>query len=581
MSETFKLLLIYGRSDRLFAGENGYFPLATLRSEEEEVCRLVSSSETRDESHANSTSGIDHTDFLAPSFLQGSADVWGDDLDWNAGQVDYNIHPFDFLTASDNAGVGTKTKETSMEYQGLLETSSDTTSMNPQVQYYASRSPELILPEATLSNLTVPEPTPPSKETSLMRDTISPAGLPVASLSLPQLDSIPENLQQGTKRSLSTTSSIISGAFRSRKKVLSLNRKSNDPTDVSRPTSEISNTDDRVSFKSFMSISSSQKNDIISILRNFSLSSRGTICSSTCTLNFEEDRSSHELSEEGRIPQVVALEDLYVSEPPNYLPSHILISKINMLKVCTTTCQQSDCSCEACITSMESIFEGSIGRVMKGMWKNSLVNIGADRRDRLDQTPLHIVAAAGAQYAVLMAALERELDVNAVNTAGQTFLHVLDPSALVLSGSLPSFLGNLKSLDFDFSKRDHNGRNVLQALLQHKMHHEVMNGVFEVLHSRLDLMAGRDNLGCSIQSRLVFLARCTSVDNPGRAQKISQILSKYYELDPASYGSSAFDFAPSVHSRLDICALEDQICQALTNPNSEDNYGRNGLHFFA
>ena len=199
--ETFKLPLIYDRSDRLSSEEDEYFPLITLQSGKEEVCGLVSSPET-DESHANSISGIDHTDVLARSLLQTSVDIWGDNQDWNAGQVDYNIHPTDFLTASDNAWVGTKTKEASMEYRGLLETSSDT--------------------------------------------------------------------------------------------------------------------------------------------------SRGTRCSSRSTLNVGEDCPSHEMSKEGRIPQVAALEDLYVLEPPTYLPSHILISKINMLKVCTTTCEKSDCSCELC-----------------------------------------------------------------------------------------------------------------------------------------------------------------------------------------------------------------------------------------
>ena len=215
------------------------------------------------------------------------------------------------------------------------------------------------------------------------------------------------------------------------------------------------------------------------------------------------------------------------------------------------------------------------------MWNNSLMDIEVDRRDRFDHTLLHIVAAAGAECGLLRAALARGLNVNAVNTAGQNFLHVLDPSPLVLSGFLPFILGRLTRYSFNFSKRDHNGRNILQALLQHEMHHEVMKGVFEVLRFRLDLMAGRDNLGCSVKSRLVYLARCASVDSPQRAQTISQILSKYYELDPASYGSSAFDFVPPVHSRLDISALEDQICQALINPKFEDIYGRNGLHCFA
>ena len=293
-------------------------------------------------------------------------------------------------------------------------------------------------------------------------------------------DLVPGDYQQGVKRPHSTSSSIVSGASRSRQKIGSPTSFLNQETAIALQSAETSSTDGRGSWTpSFRSFSSSQRADIITIVRRFSLSSKGTKCSSTFTLASEQ-------ADEAPRPQAVSLEDLYAMKRPVKLPGDLITSDVDTLKEhesCDSFCLWSQPShwCDSC--TRRTTFNAALGDI-KRRWQwnyDRLAGMELDGRDRFNNTSLHIAAAAGARYEILNVLIARGASLDVVNTAGQTFIHVLDPATLASSGLLPRFLREIADLKFDFFKQDHQGSNALQALLQHQLHHDVMKAIFKVL----------------------------------------------------------------------------------------------------
>lgn len=88
--------------------------------------------------------------------------------------------------------------------------------------------------------------------------------------------------------------------------------------------------------------------------------------------------------------------------------------------------------------------------------------------DRFGNTALHIAAALGAQYSDLRSMIQgnifqKALNVHQVNTANQTFMHVLNPSNLNLKDML-HLKKDLQAKDFDFYQRDVQGQTFLEPL---------------------------------------------------------------------------------------------------------------------
>ena len=83
--------------------------------------------------------------------------------------------------------------------------------------------------------------------------------------------------------------------------------------------------------------------------------------------------------------------------------------------------------------------------------------------DRFGNSTLHIAAALGATYLELRNIIDDEVSVHEVNTAGQTFMHVLNPCNLSVSDMLT--LGEiLKQKQFDFGHLDVLGQTFLEPL---------------------------------------------------------------------------------------------------------------------
>ena len=202
--------------------------------------------------------------------------------------------------------------------------------------------------------------------------------------------------------------------------------------------------------------------------------------------------------------------------------------------------------------------------------------------DRFDNTLIHAVAAQSAGYAILREFINGGAAMNATNTANQSFMHVLNPTTLASTGLLPRFLSKLRMLNFDFSRQDHQGMNILQALLEYPLHHVVLRGVFEALKPSLPLLMCRDDLGRSVRSRLLSLVIWGNWNHDERLKKTAHdLLSRYLGVYPNSYDELSFEIAPLPRSEKSADSLQDTIIQAAKKPGFEDRFGRNGLHCLA
>ena len=547
--------------------KNDLRPKANCGAISKDTCQQASSSEVLNYPSAETKPNADSWRSLGrlstPSTVgqRRWGSIWETD---DIGYTSYNAFPYEMPVDQNDAGnLSTRNAQEDEEDQGFLGGPPNMPSLDLSYQTCLCDAPEQVPPTLASSERTLPVSADSLPYCSM--DISRPGATSRYHSSLdPVVEEGFEHLERGNKRSLSISSSVVSGASRSRQKL------------NSQPSSQ-------ARMPSFRSFSSSQRNDIVSVLGRLTLSSGNTKCSSAFTSALDlsrEDQVSVEYAEEGRSPRAISLVDLYALESPTDLPSHILNSRITLVKPHDMVCHQGNCPCEFCNGSMLSFIDAFLGGNDMGVWKNDLVITNSSGLDRLNHTALHVAAALGAVYSVLDVFITRGLDLNAVNTAGQTFLHLLNPSTLASTGTLPKLLHKVRDSDFDFSKTDHQGSNVLQILLQHPLHEEVLEEVFEVLSTRLPLMTSRDNLGHCVQSRLVYLVQCAITEDPGRARTISRILQKYFKIDPDFYGSSAFDVIPHNFSKDNAQMLEALISNSIANPQFEDIYGRNGLHCF-
>ncbi|KAL8669104.1 MAG: hypothetical protein Q9168_006285 [Polycauliona sp. 1 TL-2023] len=82
--------------------------------------------------------------------------------------------------------------------------------------------------------------------------------------------------------------------------------------------------------------------------------------------------------------------------------------------------------------------------------------------DRFGNTSLHIAAAVGASHGDLREIMNMGVDVHILNSARQTFMHVLDPR-LMVSRDLLALIDRLRLNNFKFDHRDVRGHTFLES----------------------------------------------------------------------------------------------------------------------
>lgn len=331
------------------------------------------------------------------------------------------------------------------------------------------------------------------------------------------------------------------------------------------------------SLRQRLSCTSSQLNEVATGLKRFSWSSKATKCSSAtvASLDLSLDRldklSWKEIKE---IPSDIA----HTMRYPVEYPRGFLEFGPDALTILSW--------CHRCVTVLQDPFCTTCSYYIQDdpfIQDRGFTCLQVPRRDRFNNTILHVAAAMGVDYETLKGLIDRYGDLNAVNTAGQTFLHVIDPRNLLrCADGLPALLSYASQKGFDFKRQDHQGVNVLQALLYCGLPHFAMNKIFEALKKHLPPMNSRDNLGRTWQSWLLVLAHKAEECYPERAKALSELV---YEFSNESFfnhpGYTAFpELSPAVSSEEDK-RTEDLLYQSFTRPLIEDIAGRNGLHCLA
>ena len=194
--------------------------------------------------------------------------------------------------------------------------------------------------------------------------------------------------------------------------------------------------------------------------------------------------------------------------------------------------------------------------------------------DLFGNTSLHVAAAEGASYGILRRLVETSDDLNAINFAGQSFMHLLDPSSLIDNHNFCEFLEFLRENSFNFATRDYQGTNMFQVILQHPLQPETLERVFRILEDYLPSLIACDYLGRCVLPRLTSIARNGIHGEAEYIQKLQAMLRDYFQIQPSR--------APGCESDTRNPLLphdpEAAIVRSIQEPSFESPGGLNGFH---
>ncbi|KAH7409198.1 hypothetical protein BKA64DRAFT_639499 [Cadophora sp. MPI-SDFR-AT-0126] len=229
-------------------------------------------------------------------------------------------------------------------------------------------------------------------------------------------------------------------------------------------------------------------------------------------------------------------------------------------------------------------------------------------RDALGNTVLHMLAARGADMYVIMEALERGVDGNSKNVAGQSFLHVLPRATFRWLAKdrddLIWFLQKLNSFNIRFHDCDDFGRNVFHLLTRQARNID-RNSLEALIFLNVPLLPTYDAFGW-LSSLNPRNPPSTSMDDaaPQALTKLHwnrQYRVPYfrlpYDIEPLSLlseslGDGSFNVAPNLPLP-DVPVMEGQTLMysharmletswlATEIPSIQDSKGRNGLQCLA
>jgi ankyrin repeat protein len=135
----------------------------------------------------------------------------------------------------------------------------------------------------------------------------------------------------------------------------------------------------------------------------------------------------------------------------------------------------------------------------------------AKRRDIFGNSPLHIAAKWGATLPVFESLVSANADIAAVNSAGQTFLHLLDATSLLKERNyFFTLFSLLLHYNFSFDVRDECGKTFLHSFLQnqewrHLIDPDLIERLLEMTVTNTNvwtLVHARDNTGLNVPTLL-------------------------------------------------------------------------------
>ena len=172
-----------------------------------------------------------------------------------------------------------------------------------------------------------------------------------------------------------------------------------------------------------------------------------------------------------RRSELLELPGDFITTSVNTFSSHVAcIAGIQRISSCLAFCEGC---CLANISKLAkamlcipfTVLQFKRGHLVENIWSSE----GLPSTDTFGNTALHVAAALGAKYYEFQDMIRKGMAVNKVNTAGQTFMHVLDPRQLDREDML--FLRNdLEVRDFKFHQIDVQGKTFLDPLKARGLH---------------------------------------------------------------------------------------------------------------
>ncbi|KAH7323584.1 hypothetical protein BKA65DRAFT_540230 [Rhexocercosporidium sp. MPI-PUGE-AT-0058] len=215
--------------------------------------------------------------------------------------------------------------------------------------------------------------------------------------------------------------------------------------------------------------------------------------------------------------------------------------------------------------------------------------------DSFGNSILHIVAALGSPPSHLLYLILSGSNVHRLNSANQTFLHVMDVSDVAHIGEFRDLLEELARSNFNFTQQDHNGQTAMHALTQEVNPWKVLNSMFHCMSvHHIPFPRCRDSLGKSIARHLnergFNLSPTTAQDDPAvadlpRLQLVSHCESQTsHAWQPSLAKYQASDLIQDMVHLNEYEVHADLLRTILRSGDDalfEDIRGRNGLHCLA
>jgi ankyrin repeat protein len=199
--------------------------------------------------------------------------------------------------------------------------------------------------------------------------------------------------------------------------------------------------------------------------------------------------------------------------------------------------------------------------------------------DTFGNSTIHILATMCALPSYLISPIKLRGNVNVLNRAGRTFLHLLKPEVLCHCDAFCYLLELLRVQGYNFLQHDHLGQSPLHLLMRPSIDQDILRQIItrmDDLPIHRHISTARDCFGNTVIGQLNLHG------NESGFSLDHAILSLSCETDNAILDSKGLRISVAQGSRKEKNSIEEE--PALTAKNSpwfEDSNGRNGLHCLA
>jgi ankyrin repeat protein len=288
---------------------------------------------------------------------------------------------------------------------------------------------------------------------------------------------------------------------------------------------------------------------------------------------------------------------------PEYCWQHI---NQNQLRRCSQWNELQNCSTQ-CYSRIAPISRAIDTNVLSRIAQRTVLEADLHEMDTFGNSTMHISATMCAPPSYLISLVKLGANVNVLNNAGQTFLHLLKPEVLSHCDDFCYLLELLRVQGFNFRQHDDLGQSPFHLLMRPSIDEDILRQIItkmDDLPLHRHISTARDCFGHTVVGQL-NLHETESGINLDHA-----ILSLSCETDNAIFNSNGpqtsvaqgsrkeknnideqparnYENHPSIENVNDLFLYEQHvdywrtILTAKNSPWFEDSNGRNGLHCLA